>query len=146
MITYCVFAYTFTLPSFSSTAQITHRNYHEKCVSSVKVCTWYKFYIYRMTKNSTWYSWYVNVILNLGHGFHYDVCNEYFFFIFNAFWSLFHSMLLKDVVCNHWHDNNADEGKNLKLVDAPVSGGVVRASMGTLTVWNTSLAFIETAF
>ncbi|KAG4400652.1 hypothetical protein GLYMA_07G103000v4 [Glycine max] len=27
-----------------------------------------------------------------------------------------------------------NEGKNLKLVDAPVSGGVVRASMGTLTI------------
>ncbi|MED6155592.1 hypothetical protein PIB30_006458 [Stylosanthes scabra] len=26
------------------------------------------------------------------------------------------------------------EGKNLRLVDAPVSGGVKRASMGTLTV------------
>ncbi|MCI09963.1 ketose-bisphosphate aldolase class-II family protein, partial [Trifolium medium] len=25
-------------------------------------------------------------------------------------------------------------GKNLKLVDAPVSGGVQRASMGTLTI------------
>lgn len=32
------------------------------------------------------------------------------------------------------HDNNAGEGKNLKLVDAPVSGGVTRASRGTLTV------------
>ncbi|RDX98803.1 ltnD, partial [Mucuna pruriens] len=28
----------------------------------------------------------------------------------------------------------SDEGKNLKLVDAPVSGGVKRASMGTLTI------------
>ncbi|KAL8139718.1 hypothetical protein V2J09_005739 [Rumex salicifolius] len=27
-----------------------------------------------------------------------------------------------------------DKGKNLKLVDAPVSGGVLRASMGTLTI------------
>jgi 3-hydroxyisobutyrate dehydrogenase-like beta-hydroxyacid dehydrogenase len=27
-----------------------------------------------------------------------------------------------------------DGDKNLKLVDAPVSGGVQRASMGTLTV------------
>lgn len=30
--------------------------------------------------------------------------------------------------------NFIDEGKNLKLVDAPVSGGVKRASEGTLTV------------
>lgn len=30
--------------------------------------------------------------------------------------------------------NFIDEGKNLKLVDAPVSGGSKRASMGTLTV------------
>lgn len=37
-------------------------------------------------------------------------------------------------ISNHRHDYNADEGKNLKLVDAPVSGGVQRASLGTLTV------------
>ncbi|WVZ15797.1 hypothetical protein V8G54_013363 [Vigna mungo] len=37
-------------------------------------------------------------------------------------------------ISNHRHDNNADEGKNLKLVDAPVSGGVQRASLGTLTI------------
>jgi hypothetical protein len=30
-------------------------------------------------------------------------------------------------------------------VDAPVSGGVQRASMGTLTVWSTSLNFSWTA-
>lgn len=30
--------------------------------------------------------------------------------------------------------NVIDEGKDLKLVDAPVSGGVQRASDGTLTV------------
>ena len=41
------------------------------------------------------------------------------------------------VICLTW--NNTDEGKNLKLVDAPVSGGVQRASDGTLTVWCTSL-------
>lgn len=29
-----------------------------------------------------------------------------------------------------------DENKNLKLIDAPVSGGVKRASEGTLTVCN----------
>lgn len=37
--------------------------------------------------------------------------------------------------------NVLDEGKNLKLVDAPVSGGVKRASMGTLTVQKYCLFF-----
>lgn len=32
------------------------------------------------------------------------------------------------------YTNVVVEGKNLKLVDAPVSGGVKRASMGELTV------------
>ncbi|KAK9106027.1 hypothetical protein Scep_022871 [Stephania cephalantha] len=32
------------------------------------------------------------------------------------------------------YDTNKDEHKNLKLVDAPVSGGVARAALGTLTI------------
>lgn len=52
-----------------------------------------------------------------------------------------YTFLFYQVLCGNLNNppvNCVAEHKDLKLVDAPVSGGVKRASMGTLTVCKTS--------